>query len=451
MKWFTYCNNTDTVHRESNAWRSNTTHKRPYSWNRSDFGLLLQSDDEEDPITEADITALTGDPVLTELFPNGYFVMPIEDRDGAQIITAAESYVALPDRAQLSTPLLRVVAENASHTVSLRQRYNDCRSLVKAIGCADCPDKGLTCIRRALPVDATDLIESKADDDDAKELLKNRVTKLGPFTYVSPKLTIPAGHVFVPSYRHYMDHDFAQIADNSTQISAATKKAAVNKRFRKENCSRCPLQRVCDNHRNCMGPYPSEEVMAAAVLEEYAAKLAAGPFKPWQFWAIARGGGYLGQYQRKAVVLHGLEWASPWASESGWRAEVWREKCDLSRLTSFTDYDELREIFTGLPDEQRAKENPYWGRPENDLAVALYLRLTEQTRSVVHRGGWGGDYYSLLYKTLRNDCVTVRFAGPRYYRHPADIRNFADYYSQINLRLGHSQEQVRTDGVYPRN
>lgn len=446
MKWFTYCGNVDTVEREANRWRTKSSHakRRWRGGKQQSFGLLLHSDDEKEPITDDDVKGLLRDPVVERFFPNGYFVLPA-DNETDLIITASTGFAVLPDKAMPETPLLRIVDEEVIHAVDLRQRYNNCRSLVKAMGCEHCPDQGIKCFKRDLGPEYAALgteFGNQPDDDLAKELLKNRVTKIGAFTYISPKLTIPEDHVFVPSYRHYADHDFERIAENSSVIAEANKKAADGRQFKKKQCVKCPIKSACSSYRSCVGPYPPSDEMVKQTLAKWEDKLQQGPFEPWQFWAIARGGGSLGTWSRKEVILQGLH-----HGRDGWSARIWRSKCDVSYLTSFTDYKKLQEVFTNLPDEARVKEyQPGWGRPDNDLAVALYLMLTETDHSQRHRGGWGGDYYSLLYKDLNNDGVSVRFGGPRYHRNKVKINTFADYRREIGYHLGARQELVRIGG-----
>ena len=447
MKWFTYCGNVDTVERPANQGRTHSSHakRRWRSGKQQSFGLLLHSDDEKEPITDDDVRGLLRDPVVEKFFPNGYFVLPA-DNETDLIITSSTGFAVLPDKALPETPLLRIVDEERIHEIDLRQRYNNCRSLVKAMGCEHCPDQGVKCFKRDLAPEFATLgteFGNQPDDDTAKELLKNRVTKIGNFTYISPKLTIPENHVFVPSFRHYADHDFERIAENSSVIAEANKKAADGRRFKKKQCVKCPIKSACSSYRSCRGAYPPSEEMVKQILAKWEPKLKDGPFEPWQFWAIARGGGSLGKWQRKEVILTGLNHHY----RDGWRAEIWRSKCDVSHLTDFTDYKKLQEVFTNLPDEPRVKEyQPGWGRPENDLAVALYLQLTKQSRSLIHRGGWGGDYYSLISKDLNNSGVSVRFGGPRYHRHKVEIDTFADYRREIGYRLGVQQELVRIGG-----
>lgn len=445
MKWFTYCGNTSTVQRPADRWRKKTSHAKR-RWRSSpsqDFGLLLHSDDANDPITDDDVRGLLKDPVIEEFFPNGYFVLPAET-EGDVVITASEDYAVLPDHARSETPLLRIVDEDVIHEVDLRQRYNDCRSLIKAVGCGHCPDKGLACFQRGLPMEhrtTATTFGNRSDDETAKELLKNRVTKIGGFTYISPKLTVPEDHVFVPSYRHYEDHDFSRIDENSADIAAANKKAADGRQFRKKQCSKCPIRTECSAYRSCAGAYPPQEEMAQQILAEWESKLKDGPFEPWQFWVIARAGGREGKHLRKRVILQGLEHTT-----RGWRANVWRAKCQIKLLTSFTDYKELQSVFN-LPDEDTVKRDaPYWGRPENDQAVALYLLLTDQDRSLRRGGGWGGDRYSIPSKDLTNDGVTIRFAGPRWIGRSEDIKTFADYRREVGYYFGVRQERIRLDG-----
>lgn len=445
MKWFTYCGNVDTVQAPMTSWRKKASHAAK-SWrskSQKGLGLLLHSDDEADPVTDADVKALVADPLMAEFFPDGYYVLPA-DNGSDLIVTASTSFTVLPDRATPETPLLRIINDDEIYSVDLRQRYNNCRSLVKAVGCTHCPDQGVKCFKRDLSPEqvayGTEFLY-QPDDELAKELLKSRKTKIGPFTYVSPKLTIPENHVFVPSFRHYEDHDFGMIEENSESISEARKKAADGQQFKKKQCSKCPIRKACDSYRTCAGPYPPQEEMAQQILAEWESKLKDGPFEPWQFWVIARAGGREGKYLRKQVILQGLEHTS-----RGWRANVWRAKCDIRLLTSFTDYKDLQAVFN-LPDEDTVKRDaPYWGRPESDQAVALYLLLTETDRSLRRGGGWGGDRYSIPSKDLTNDGVTIRFSGPRWIGYSHDIHTFADYRREVGYRFGVRQERVRLGG-----
>jgi len=441
MKWFTYCSDTSTVDREKGRWRAKTTHKKPPTYGRQPaFGLLLHSDDADDPVTDDDVKQLTKDPLVSQIFPGGYFILPSDDMEGDVIITANDDYTVLPDQAIPETPLLRIIDNEEIREVNLRQRYNDCRSLVKAVGCTSCPDKGLRCITRAFgPGQSFDHanFDKHADDDTAKELFKNRKTKIGAFTYISPKLTIPEDHTFVPSYRHYADHDFSRIEENSSNISEANAKAADGRAFKKKQCSKCPLKTACSNYRSCAGAYPSDEEMTKAILASWETKLKEGPFEPWQFWAIARAAGRTGRYRKKSVTLQGLR-----HTRHGWVAEIWRSKCDVSHLTDISSYKELQDLFD-LPDEERVKEYVGWQRPEDDRAVALYLILTEQNRSRMHRGGWGGDYYTLVHKRLDGNGVNVQFGGPRYMRYRIDVCTYADYRREIGVHFGVQQARIR--------
>lgn len=449
MKWFTYCSNYNTVDKEANKWRTNAVHRKSprygYRLGRVAFGLLLHSDDEADPITNDDVTSMLRNETLEQLFPKGYFVMPA-DSEGDLIISASDGFSILPDAADLDTPLLQIVHQDEIQTVNLRQRYNACRSLIKAMGCEHCPEKGIACLKRSLPGDHGPIAlehDDRSDDEEAKKILKNRKTKIGAFTYISPKLTIPENNTFVPSFRHADDHDFSQININSEKISSGVKKAADGRQFKKKHCSGCALRPECNSYRSCVGPYGSDEKIAKHVLASYESKLKEGPFEPWQFWAIARGGGSEGMWRRKNVVLHGLRHTS-----YGWVAEVWRRKTDLSSLTTFTNYEALRDVFHSLPDEKRVKERPdYWTQPDNDVITALYLRLTEHSRSNRHRGGWGGNYYGLLYKALENNEVTVQFSGPGYTRHRIRVATFAHFYGEIDYHIGAPQDIVRI-GAY---
>ena len=458
MKMFTYCGNISTGEKQS--YRGAVMHNsRRYGWRSSRKGqlavaLLLHTDDAKDPITNDDIAAFGASETIKELFPTGFIATQSDTVEGDWLLSSSAAYTDLPDSAKIDTPKLVVLTDAGLNEIDLRQRYNNCRSLIKAVGCTECPDKGLVCLRRGVP-DTVEMpvVDHSGDSDIFKETLKNRKTTVGAFTYISPTLTIPDDHHFVPSLRHYEDHDFGNVESNSDKISTRNKTIAADNKFKKENCSVCPLKKSCTAFRNCAGPYPPSKDVTAQLLDTWAPKLTEpSPFTPWQFWALAMLGGVHGVYSRSsrsryAVVLHGLRHSS----RDGWGCDVWRAKGDISHLTTVRDYQTLRAVFENvLPETEEQAIKRGLTRPENDEAVALYLMLTEHSRSGRHRGGWGGDYYGLLYKELTNAGVRIKYSGPRYTRYSVVIDSYATYFKEISHRIGVSQLPKRTGlGIYP--
>lgn len=446
MKWFTYCGNEHTGSTKGYQ-GSYTQHNRRsrYSFNRGHLGLLLHSDDETDPITDADVALFVQDPVIKELFPDGCFALPGELENDV-IVTPSTTYTLLPDKATIETPKLRIVYDDVIQDVDLRQRYNSCKSLIKAIGCESCDERGVPCLKRAVGDDVPTQFNQSKDEDDVKELFKNRVTKAGPFTYISPRLTIPEKHYFVPSLRHYEDHDFGMIQTNGEKIGANNTGRAEYLRFKKQQCSKCPLQKSCGAYRHCVGPYPSEEEMAKQIIANNLNRFGDG-FNEWQFWAVARSGNFRSRYNRYEITIHGME-RSYRGMSPAWRAVIFRTKTRIRRVTEIDNYEELRRLFPELPDEETAKRLPYhWGRPENDVASALYLRLTEFSESArSFSAGWGRISYGILSKRLNNDHVRVRYCGPRYERHDSNMDSFAKFFDEISSHIGVSQTRVRETG-----
>lgn len=450
MKWFTYCGNEQTGDDKRGYGRRGgyTTHRRRrYNrYNRGHLGLLLHSDDENDPITEEDIQSLMKTPEIETLFPNGYYILPGQE-EGNVIITASSEYTTLPDKALLETPKLRIVYDDEAppEEIDLRTRYNGCTSLIKAVGCEHCDLRGMACLKQSLGKDIKlENFGRGKDEDDIKELLKNRKTKIGAFTYISPRLTIPDRHYFVPSLRHADDHDFSMIDTNSANIGARNKEIAVHQRFKKKHCSVCPVQKNCGAYRSCRGPYPSEAEIAKRFIDEHLPSIENSELlKPWQFWAVARCGNYRARYNRYEITIHGLEKHYRYG-QAGWRAVVFRTKRDLCRVTEIDNYEELRKLFPNLPDEETALKYPEnWGRPKNDIATALYLRLTDFSETTRRfSAGWGKTTYGILSKRLENHYVQVQYCGARYERHATELKNFADFFSQISHKLGVPQQVV---------
>lgn len=451
MKMFTYATNRSTVsewHRRNDIIK----HQKLSYWGGRKFSaaLLLHSDDDEDPITDADLEAFANNETVQTLFPRGVIAVPSDETEGDWLLAENVDYAGLPDAAQLDTPAVRLFHAGKPHMIDLRQRYNNCRSLIKAVGCKECPEQGITCMQRALPpeqqvglkvvngdYDAQDA--DRVDEDSFKEQLRNRETKIGEFTYISPSLTVPEGHHFTPGLRHYKDHDFSQISDNSEKISERNKRAARDRKFRKENCSVCPVDKICKAYRSCEGPYPSEEVITQKTLERYKDALAStAPFEPWQFWALARLGNIEGTYKRNSssrvtVRLGGLR-----HTRDGWTVDLWRSKTSIYEVGSVSDYETLKGIFgSGLPSSKEGAS--YYERPPSDRALALYLMLSEHKYSRRHKGGWGGDYYSIVARRLYDDHVEIKFGGPRYMRYNESIGSFAAFFREIhsNLKVDH--------------
>ncbi len=453
MKMFTYAGNVSTG--DKNKWSKKVVHRsRRYRWwggtsakGAPAIALLLHTDDTNDPITDKDLADFAKSDVVKRLFPNGFIATPSDVVESDWLLSASAKYAELPDAAQLDSPKLRVLMDDVIQDIDLRQRYNNCRSLLKAVGCNECPEKGMACLSRELSVQARETLPDRAEDEDTfKETLKNRKTTVGAFTYISPSLTIPDDHHFVPSLRHYEDHDFENIETNSEKISEKNKRTAADRKFKQENCSRCPLQKSCTSFRSCAGPYPSSDLITAEVMETWRERIEVPkPFEPWQFWALARSGGLEGKYRRSAnsrygVTLHGLDHHY----RDGWRVVLWRSRTEFARLTDISDYETLRGIFPGLPDTKEDAERRGIVRPENNAAIALYLMLTEHSRSMRYRGGWGGDYYGILYKSLGESGTHIRFCGPRYSRHSTTIDSYAKFYAEITHRIGVKQIPVRT-------
>lgn len=450
MKWFTYCGSQRTDERYS-SWSKSTSHRARYSWNRRkrDLALLLHSDDDDDPITEDDVQQLLKNELIQTLYPNGYYVLPGEE-EGQVIISASPAYASHPDDATIETPRLKIVYdhERPAVEVDLRTVYNKCTSLVKAVGCEHCELVGTACLTKHVTnAEPVSVFQTTHDEDDYKEMFKNRVTKIGPFTYISPRLTIPELHYFVPSLRHPEHHDFTQIDVNSAAIGKRNKEVAKDLRFKRTHCRVCPLKGACHAYRSCRGPYPTAAEISKQIIAEYEDVLQnSSGFLPWQFWVVARAGNYRTKYERKEVVIHGMETATRYGRLQ-WRAVIYRAKSDLRRITEIDNYDELRKLFPNLPDEQTALAMPrIWGRPSNDVAVALYLRLLDYTHTRrSFRSGWGRTSYGILAKRLEDNCVRVTYCSERYERYATDIESFAQFFEQIDYKLGVAQKSINPD------
>ena len=195
MKWFTYCDLSDYAH--------DYEHK---------FALIFGSDCNDEPVTPEEVRILVADPKVRDALGSVFFAYSTHTHSSTFFILSRETWLLpLPDHATLDTPSAAMYVHGVRREYNLKQRYADCRSLFKAVGCAKCPDNGDTCRARQIEEAYVKDPENHGID---KTDFKHKVTKIGDFTFASPVMTHTCGRrggFFQKAYRSIKQHDFKQI------------------------------------------------------------------------------------------------------------------------------------------------------------------------------------------------------------------------------------------------
>jgi hypothetical protein len=408
LKWFTYVNQ-----EKSHEHRHGRSRRIGYRSTSSPPGFLFGTDDGT-PLTDEDLSSIAFDPQLTEMMDGGFYMLPQDD--GTVIITDSHEYAELPDQASTDEPPVKLVSKGVLYNVNLHQRFNDCREVIKlSLGCAECPYRGVTCLKRSLPVTEDPVIDGPPaiDKEKAADKLRHGKTIVGGFTFASPMMTIPKDFNFTPKWRHPSEHDFSTINYWKEIRGAGAKTGAEYRRFKRDQCSACPLKNACSAHRTCSGKYPSEEQMLKETLELWLPRIEKAPFEPWQFWALARAAGRSGKlnkkqretrHYRRHIMLSGLVWDN----YNGFRAEVWYTRRPTGAAFTSTNYGQLTELFE-LPTSEKGSDYSYLGRtPERNYALMYWLLSLEIHRKHI-RGGWGGRIVEVASRRLTDRTVDVEW------------------------------------------
>lgn len=174
--------------------------------------------------------------------------------------------VALLDKAP-DNCFLYIVKEGSVQHINLQEVYYSCllphRQLVGCIECVkEMEDTPKDCvIKKALKQDAA---TSHIETEDLLDQFQNRKTMLGPFTYISPRLT--STEYFQKTLRDEDEHDFKMIEDNSAMITQGLHERQRVKLFRKTYCSNCFINSVCYHSSYCSGTYDKTSGDATATI-----------------------------------------------------------------------------------------------------------------------------------------------------------------------------------------
>jgi hypothetical protein len=391
--------------------------------------LLFQSLERE---------AIAKDPGIIAFFPNGYFLRAVNGRAGipsyygrpAQpAVPPGETLVSsvldadLPDEATIETVPIRFFKNGIEYTINLRDRYNQCLSLFKAVGCRVCPERGAVCLSQAsgtipaytdVPLDAETMLEG----------LTGSKLVIAGHEFVHPTST--RTEEFSKKLRRYNEHDFDAVADNDKKRSERATDAAETKKFKKTQCVKCVIKNSCDRSKWCKGAYPPEQDIIVQSEARLTAALKKSAWPEWQLWEVARHMSDTAKHSRWQIVLTGLKLQGA----DGLVATVHRAKGSITEYGKIKTYEEIAKVFNlALTEEDAlaAKRGPV---TDPKLRAVLWLTLT--TSHARRGGGWGGSRQYITGVGCNDLYVTAQWTNGTYVGSVCDLKEVADIASKLS-------------------
>jgi len=366
-----------------------------------------------------DVEKVAAMPELEKIFSNGYFVTQVGEKNPEarswygyhdhaappekklHVLVSTHLSQQEPDKAPLEGADLRFFINGKPHTLNLRQRYNQCLSLFKAVGCAHCPDRGMKCLSEGVGFELPQRLSPAHQEEDLWDHLRENFPKLGEFTLVKPGSTRTAA--FSKAIRSYWEHDFDEMEKNHKKRSEASIHAAETKKFKKTECVKCPIKDSCDRSRWCKGAYPPVEDIIEMSERRLTETLAKSAWPEWQLWEIARAMGETTKVSRWNVILTGLKLQGT----DGIVATVHRSKRDISQFGMLKTYEDIAKAFKLALTE---KEVPKTRGPLKDKKLRALLWLTLKTGRGRRRYGWGCSS-SIVAVGCTGHSVTVKWTN----------------------------------------
>lgn len=335
-----------------------------------------------------------------------------------------------PDKATSDSAPTVFYFEGKKHSVQLRQRYNNCLSLFKVVGCGSCPDRGLKCLAQEAGFTVPDRFYNHLEEEVLLDTLEQKYKKLGAFELVSPSATRTKNE-FASKYRRYWEHSFEAIEANFDELSRRAERAAESRAFKRDQCSKCVIKNSCSSFRHCRGAYPAFEEIVAQCNEELNGALVKSSWPAWQLWAIARGMGNSAKHSRWNIFLAGLKMQG----SDGIVHSIKRAKMDIREYGTFKTYEEIAALFS-LPPTEDAEEMKHF-LPPTDPALRATLWLALNTPHASQRYGWGFTR-EVVGLGISNKSVTVRWSNGRYLGSFDDLTSIADIAGRLSYgRLAH--------------
>jgi len=322
--------------------------------------------------------------------------------------------------------------------------YEECplphKYIIGCNGCAELPayDMPRLCaIRRYLHDGYSTPDYDGADVDELNgEVLQSSVTKIGPFTYISPMLTKPEGWdretVFAKLKRPLDAHDFSVVAENSHRTSdAAVERNRVN-RFRREVCPTCLVHAGCLCYAErwqiarCAGAFAQTEDEAA---EEVLSKVHI-PFNDAQLRYLLANSGELSERFDRHICVGSFYIDYDWRTHKNILRFGLRYRTANSNNidVAFSSFKEAKHV---LSEYGYDRSWPEWRGRMTKKRKALLACAAHIDRSPYKQCGWVKTSYSILTMVPSyGDAIELHFnwGGRRPLAWTATVQSFSDFY-----------------------
>jgi len=195
--------------------------------------------------------------------------------------------------------------------------------------------------------------------------------------------------------RPYWEHDFNEVEANHKKRSEASTQGAETKKFKKTQCSKCPVKDSCDRSRWCKGAYPPAADIITQMDAELTAALASASWPEWQLWEVLRGCGEKAKHSRWQVCLTGLKLQGT----DGLRATVHRAKGSITEYGNLKTYEDIAKVFGLALTEDKARG----AVKEPEIRAILWMALNSHRAHQTY--GWGCRRYVCGVGVARNHVM----------------------------------------------
>ena len=323
----------------------------------------------------------------------------------------------------------------------LNEEYYDCKLPVKFMeDCDACfnkeefnPGKLAHCSLRKIYDLRTD---PPGDTEELFDEFKNRKTKIGDFTYLSPTLTHPSEAFFATRLRSFQVQSFNAIDTNAKDKHDAATTKSMTDRKEREVCAKCFVQDACQYYhhnyrrnavRYCSVYYPRKVDAVNQILRNVES-----PFSRKEILTLLYNGGeltkrYAGGY-RAAATLQFNPYSYHQNKKLCFRVRGLRNDVPLLETTDYKEAVAVLEKYCGV-----VHSPPEWAEKllrKNEFFAMLYEMLA-RTDSATHTNGWRHTSYRVAYHSLSYNAVeTTYWQGSRGDTLPwsATIRDLSDIY-----------------------
>ena len=268
---------------------------------------LLFSKDTGEPFTREEMLGIINDPLCKSIMGEYGILSVIEGGPGELLLYTHDigSYaIDQLDTIPAGYEMIFHSPRGGIETIDLQKAYYGCKLPHRTIlGCKDClyRDTKTSCRVKEIGLLSKETETRKSPVDIIEDkLLKSRKSKIGEFTYVSPRLTAMGD--FAKTFRPVDEHDFTEVESRSEIVQQGLRERGRRRNFKKNVCPTCVVQQGCDRGysesqaKHCEGPFDrTEQETIKHILETTNI-----PFNKYQLLYLALNSGELdNRYKRR--------------------------------------------------------------------------------------------------------------------------------------------------------